>query len=64
MELGRELDRALGRDGIKGIERISEGYGRECTIYRAQKGDNEATPPIQRMTRGDTIGKRNRPNSQ
>ena len=45
MELGRELDGALGRDGIKGIERISEGYGRECTIYRAQKWGhrNDAT---------------------
>ena len=28
-----------------------------------RSGDNEATPPIQRMTRGDTIGKCNRPNS-
>ena len=37
MELGRELDGALRRDGKKGIERRSEGHGRGCTIYRAQK---------------------------
>ena len=47
MELGRELDGAFGRDGRKGIERRSEGHGREYTIYRAQSGDNEATPSTQ-----------------
>ena len=28
-----------------------------------RSGDNEATPSIQRMTRGDTVGKHNRRNS-
>ena len=28
-----------------------------------RSGDNEVTPSIQRMTRGDTIGKRNRRNN-
>ena len=64
IELGRELDEALGRYGRKGIERRSKGQGRECIIYIGPRsGDNEATPSIQRVTRGNVVEKRNRRNS-
>ena len=64
IELGRELDEALGRYGRKGIERRSERQDRECTIYIGPRsGGNEATPSIQQVTRGDVIRKCNRRNS-
>ena len=55
--------------GQKGNCERCEGQERECTyiyiyIYIGPRsGDNEATPSIQRMTRGDSIGKCNRRNS-
>ena len=64
IELGRELDEALGQYGRKGIERRSKGQGWECTIYIGPRSrDNEATPSIQQVTRGDVVGKRNRRSS-
>ena len=61
IELGRELDEALGRYGRKGIERRSKGQGRECIIdIGPRSGDNEATPSIQRVTHGDAVRKLNR----
>ena len=37
MKLGRELDENLGRIGRRENEEKSEGYERECTIYRPQQ---------------------------
>ena len=62
--LERELEEALGRYGGKGIERRGKGQGWECTIYLGPKSrDNEATPFIQRVTRGDAVRKLNRRSS-
>ena len=44
------------REKVKGMEGNALYIG-------PRSGDTEATPPIQRMTRGDTIGKCNRLNS-
>ena len=54
--------------GRKEIVRDVRGKRENAPIYiyiyiGPRSGDNEATPSIQRMTRGDSIGKCNRRNS-
>ena len=56
MELLDEMAERELREEVKGMEGNALYIG-------PRSGDNEATPPIQRMTRGDTIRKRNWPNS-
>ena len=65
MEIRKEARRGFWTSWQKGNCERCEGQERECTyIYIGPRsGDNDATPSIQRMTRGDSIGKCNRRNS-
>ena len=55
MELLDEMAERELREEVKGMEGNALYIG-------PRSGDNEATPSIQRMTCGDTVGKRNRRN--
>ena len=56
MELLDEMAERELREEMRGKEGNALYIGPKCR-------NNEATPSIQRMTRGDTVGKRNRRNS-